>query len=92
MLAFLALYLLTINAVTFAAFASDKRRAVAGVRRVPERTLLELATFGGSVGALAAQRLLRHKTKKEPFRTQLWFICAVQTLAVVIAVVLWAQQ
>ena len=35
-----------------------------------ESTLLIVALFGG-VGALLGQRLLRHKTRKEPFRTRL---------------------
>lgn len=72
------LYLLAINAAAFAAFALDKKSAVAGTRRISERTLLQLATIGGTLGALAGQRLLRHKTRKEPFRAQLWLIAAVQ--------------
>jgi uncharacterized membrane protein YsdA (DUF1294 family) len=80
MLVAAVLYLLAANAAAFAAFAEDKRRAVAGERRVPERILLQLALIGGSGGAVAAQRLLRHKTRKEPFRTLLWGIAAGQLL------------
>lgn len=72
------LYLLTINALTFAVFAEDKRRARDCARRVPERVLLQLALIGGSGGAVAAQQLLRHKTRKAPFRTLLWLIVAGQ--------------
>ena len=42
--------------------------------RVSEARLLQFAFLGGSLGAFAAQRLLRHKTRKEPFRTQLMAI------------------
>ncbi len=78
MFGLVALYLLAINAATFAAFAFDKRAAARGAWRVPERQLLLMAAFGGSAGALAAQQTLRHKTRKEPFRTALWLIVAAQ--------------
>jgi uncharacterized membrane protein YsdA (DUF1294 family) len=81
MFALAALYLLIINGATLSAFASDKRRAIEGARRIAERDLLQLAAVGGILGALAAQRMLRHKTRKEPFRTQLWLIAGVQTVA-----------
>lgn len=73
-----ALYLLAINGVTFAAFAFDKQAAERRQWRVPERRLLMLATLGGTPGAIAAQQILRHKTRKEPFRTSLWVIFGVQ--------------
>jgi uncharacterized membrane protein YsdA (DUF1294 family) len=80
-----ALYVVAINATTFAAFALDKRAAERRGWRIPERRLLVLAAFGGSPGALVAQQMLRHKTRKEPFRTSLRVIVAVQiaTLGVV---------
>lgn len=74
--------LLMINAVTFGAFALDKEFAIAGSYRISERTLLALAFFGGSPGAILAQQLLRHKTRKEPFRSQLLAIVGLQAVAV----------
>ncbi|MBL8770596.1 MAG: DUF1294 domain-containing protein [Phenylobacterium sp.] len=71
-------YLALINAATFTAFALDKRAAVRGAWRTPERRLLMLAAMGGTPAALWAQQILRHKTKKAPFRTSLWAIFAVQ--------------
>jgi uncharacterized membrane protein YsdA (DUF1294 family) len=73
----------TINLAAFAAFASDKRRAIQGARRISESTLLKLALIGGTPGAFAAQQLLRHKTRKEPFRTQLRLIAAAQVILLV---------
>lgn len=88
MLTLLALYLLAINALTFSAFAGDRRRAASGDRRVPEKTLLGLAALGGTPGAFAAWRLFRHKTRKEPFRTWLWLITLAQVVLIVGAI-LW---
>lgn len=58
---------LAASLLTYAAFAADKRRAVAGQRRLRERTLLWLALLGGWPGAKLAQHRLRHKTRKQPF-------------------------
>lgn len=51
----LAVYLLAINIATYRAFRIDKRSAEAGARRIPERTLLNLAAAGGSPAAFFAQ-------------------------------------
>ena len=71
-------YLAAVNALTFAAFALDKRAAERRAWRIPEKRLLMLAVVGGTPAALLAQQALRHKTRKEPFRTSLWAIFAVQ--------------
>lgn len=85
MFGLLVTYLVAVNAATFAAFGLDKRAAARRAWRIPERSLLTLAAFGGSPAAVAAQQILRHKTRKEPFRTWLWAIVAVQ-----IAALAWA--
>ena len=64
--------------VTFLAFSADKRAAMEGQRRTPEATLLLLVAMGGAPGGVAAQQILRHKTRKEPFRSLLWSIAAAQ--------------
>ena len=70
--------LILLNAWTILRFWQDKQRAQAGARRIPESDLLGLALIGGSPGALLARHLFRHKTRKEPFSTQLFVILAVQ--------------
>lgn len=61
-------YFAAINAVTFIMFWLDKRRSRVSAWRIPELRLLCLAMLGGSLGALLAQQIFRHKTTKQPFR------------------------
>ena len=70
----IAVILCAANVAAFLAFLLDKRRSEADLWRIPERTLLSLAFWGGSLGALAGQQILRHKTRKEPFRSHLMVI------------------
>ena len=65
------IYLLLVNVSAFGAFAIDKAAAESGRWRIPESTLLMLAFVGGSLGALIGQRVMRHKTRKQPFRALL---------------------
>jgi uncharacterized membrane protein YsdA (DUF1294 family) len=67
------------NLWTLFLFWHDKRRAIAGGRRVPEATLLWWAALGGWVGALAGRRWFRHKTRKQPFATLLLLIAGGET-------------
>ena len=76
-------YLIAINCAAYLAFLFDKARARQGGWRIPEQRLLGLALVGGSIGAIAGQKLLRHKTRKEPFRTQLLLITMFHGLVVV---------
>jgi uncharacterized membrane protein YsdA (DUF1294 family) len=82
------LWLLAANLFAFVAFGRDKRAAILGARRIPERTLLAIALAGGSLGAVAGQRVFRHKTRKEPFRSCLYAIVALQT---VMLAIWWAR-
>ncbi|MEO7747923.1 MAG: DUF1294 domain-containing protein [Sphingomicrobium sp.] len=75
--------LLLVNLWTILRFWQDKERACAGQRRIPEADLLGLALIGGSPGALLARQLFRHKTRKEPFSTQLFVIAALQVGAII---------
>jgi len=89
-----AFIVLLVNLITFCVFWWDKEAARKGHWRVPESRLLCLALIGGSPGAVAAQRLLRHKTRKEPFRTELMLICAMHVVALVawFSAPLWAPM
>ncbi len=89
MLALILAWIVGVNLWTMLRFRQDKRRAAAGLRRVPEAQLLRLALLGGTPGAFAARRLFRHKTRKQPFSTQLLLIAAVQLAVAIGLLVLW---
>lgn len=57
---------------TFFMYAADKSAAKNGAWRTPENTLHLLSLAGGWPGALIAQQKLRHKSKKESFRSAFW--------------------
>lgn len=57
----------TASLAAFAAYAEDKTAAQAGHWRIQESTLHGLSLIGGWPGALAAQRRLRHKSRKQSF-------------------------
>ncbi|MCQ1572848.1 DUF1294 domain-containing protein [Neorhizobium galegae] len=78
-LALFILYLL-LNVIAFCVYWWDKQAAIDGTWRISERTLLGVALIGGSLGAVTAQQMLRHKTHKQPFRTLLMIIVALHTL------------
>jgi uncharacterized membrane protein YsdA (DUF1294 family) len=82
------LYYAVVSGVTFLVYAMDKSAAQReSRRRVPEQTLHCLALIGGWPGAWAAQRWLRHKSRKRSFQLAFW-LTVVANLAV-LAWVLW---
>lgn len=58
---------LAVNLITFILYGVDKRRARKGQWRIPEKTLLLGTWLLGGVGAFAAMRMFRHKTKHIAF-------------------------
>jgi len=80
--ALLAWYLV-IGVVTFFVYAKDKRAAINGNWRVPEKTLHIFSVVGGWLGALIAQDKLRHKTQKQPFRAIYWLTVVINVAAFV---------
>lgn len=76
-------YLLLANAAAYFLFCDDKMRAVLRQHRISEFRLLMIAACGGSAGAVLAQRMIRHKTRKQPFADMLLLIIGIQIGAVV---------
>ena len=78
--AVLSIYAL-MSAVAFGLYRIDKQRAARGDWRVREITLHVVALLGGWPGALAAQRVFRHKTSKRSFLIVFWTIVALHAFA-----------
>lgn len=70
--------------VAFGMYWADKRSALQDRRRIPENRLHLAELLGGWPGALVAQQVLHHKTRKASFRAVFWIIVLVHQ-------VLWAD-
>jgi len=84
-------YFFFINMLAVLLFWMDKRRARNGEWRIPESQLLGVMFWGGSPAGLWARRVLRHKTRKEPFCTHMQVIVSFQIVFVCVLVVVWTQ-
>ena len=91
MLKLTGVYILAISLVAVVVTAWDKHAAKAGIRRVPEATLLWIAAFGGSVAMLGTMTLIRHKTRKPKFMVGIPLIMVLQVLAIG-GILLWQTR
>ena len=75
-LTLLFIYLAVINLAGFIMYAVDKAKAKQKTRRIPEKTLLNFARFGGGLGCWLGMKTFRHKTLHKQFRitVPLWTI------------------
>ncbi len=76
-------YIGCVSILAFLSFARDKHCAIRGDWRISEGTLLLLALAGGSIGSITGQYLLRHKTRKQPFKFYLHSIAVLQLVLLV---------
>lgn len=70
-----------ISLITYAVYASDKRRARRRAWRIPEATLHLLELLGGWPGAWLAQHRLRHKFSKRGYQMIFWAIVVIHQFA-----------
>lgn len=75
---------LVISAIALVLYQLDKLAAVKGRRRMPENTLHVISLLGGWPGAMLARQVLRHKTKKQPFRKVFWVTVALNLSALLV--------
>jgi uncharacterized membrane protein YsdA (DUF1294 family)/cold shock CspA family protein len=64
------------SVITLMAYGFDKSAAMNSRRRTPETTLHLLSVVGGWPGALVAQQIFHHKSRKLEFRTIFWLTVA----------------
>lgn len=77
------------SVVTFAAYGIDKASARRNSRRISEDTLGMLGLIAGWPGALIAQQLFRHKTRKRSFRRAFWGSVVVNIAALTAVIALF---
>lgn len=70
------IFFIFFNLITFIIFGIDKLLARTKRKRISEKTLICLAIAGGSVGAVFAQKIFRHKTQK--YRYTFWAILIIE--------------
>ena len=73
-------WLIVLNVVSFALYGLDKWKAVNGMWRIRERTLLIAAVAFGAFGAFLAMQLFRHKTRTPVFCYGVPVMMAVQAV------------
>ena len=77
----LLIYLLLINAAGALLMLADKHRAKNNLWRIPERVLLLVAFFGGSLGSLLGMYGFHHKTRHIKFQLLLPLFFFIHTIA-----------
>ena len=74
------------SVITFGVYAGDKMAAQNASGRTSEKTLHLLSLAGGWPGALIAQVVLRHKTRKQSFLITYWFTVIINCIALAVIV------
>ncbi|MCF0229249.1 MAG: DUF1294 domain-containing protein [Parasporobacterium sp.] len=77
------IYLIVINIAGFAVMGIDKKRAVKGQWRIPEKTFFIISLLGGGLGSWVGMYVFRHKTKHWYFVVFIPLIFIVETAAVI---------
>ncbi len=84
MLKAIFIYLIITNFIGFIVMLIDKQRAIHKEWRIPEKTLILLSIFGGSIGMLAGMSAFRHKTKHKKFTIGVPFILLMQICLIIL--------
>ena len=74
-----AIYLGVMSLITFILYLVDKRKAINGSWRIPEKVLLLFSFFGGAFGGFPSMLIFRHKTRGEH-----WYFTAINLLGIVL--------
>lgn len=77
-------YLFIINLLSFFIMLIDKQRAIHKEWRIPEKTLIWISVFGGTIGMLFGMYSFRHKTKHKKFIIGVPFILLMQIFLTIV--------
>lgn len=84
----LLIYYALFSIVSATMHIADKRRAVRGRERIPERSLHSMELIGGWPGAIFITRMIRHKTSKPSYMWVLYGIAGTHIIGW--SVLFWA--
>ena len=77
------IYFIVINIIGFFIMWLDKRKALKGSWRIPEKTLFIITALGGGIGTIAGMYTFRHKTQKIQFVIGFPFITILEIVTIV---------
>lgn len=77
------IYFVVINIIGFFIMWLDKRKAIKGSWRIPEKTLFIITALGGGIGTIAGMYTFRHKTQKIQFVIGFPFITILEIVTIV---------
>ena len=77
------IYFIVINIIGFFIMWLDKRKAIKGSWRIPEKTLFIITALGGGIGTIAGMYTFRHKTHKIQFVIGFPFITILEIMTII---------
>ncbi len=80
--------MIIMSLILFITMGVDKKRAVKGAYRVPERKLFTLAILGGAIGGWIGMYVFRHKTRHMKFVILFPLIAVLQLAALVLLIIM----
>lgn len=75
-------YFVIINIIGFFIMWLDKRKAIKGSWRIPEKTLFIVTALGGGIGTTIGMYVFRHKTQKIQFVIGFPFITILEIVTI----------
>lgn len=80
---YLFLFFVVMSFVGIVMTVADKQFAIRKKRRIPEKTLMLQAFFGGAIGMYIAMHIIRHKTQHKKFMVGLPLIIILHIILII---------
>ena len=77
------IYIIIINIIGFLIMLIDKKKAIKGSYRIPEKTLFLITAIGGGIGTTLGMYVFRHKTKKLNFVIGMPLITILEVIGII---------